>query len=351
MCTLRLPAVALAAALAALSFAASAVPTYSALIAFGDSLSDPGNAADAIDGGLTPFPPGSRQSTPIPGPGFVAGLPYAATNRLSNGPVWVEQFADSLGLSADRLSVGGTNFAVGGARLGGDGPSTVPEQVDLFFFLRSLLPPGTPIVPPGALISFWGGSNDARDAAMEVLDTGDPGAADDYITDYSTALHDSVLALAAAGAGDILLPNIPNLGSTPEVNFPPAEADAPAVSEEVSRRFNEAFDETVLLLEASIAGAGLAAELIVLDVFTLLEGVVLDPAAFGLTNVTDACAFECPEGEDNYLFFDGIHPTTAGHAILAAGALRAVPAPATALLLATGLLLGLRARRSRAGER
>jgi phospholipase/lecithinase/hemolysin len=60
-----------------------------------------------------------------------------------------------------------------------------------------------------------------------------------------------------------------------------------------------------------------------LDVFTILEEVVANPAAVGLMNVVDPCirldtktnAF-CPR-PNQYLFWDGIHPTVAGHRILA----------------------------------
>ncbi len=341
---MRLPslvAAAAAAALTALSCSALAVPTYSVLLAFGDSLSDPGNGADLVDAGVTPFPSGARQRTPIERDGFVPVLPYE-TDRLSNGPVWVEQLAQSLGLRADRLSFGGTNFAVGGARLGGDGANTIPAQVDMFLN-------ASPFVPPGALVTFWGGSNDARDAIKKVLD-GEPDEAERLLMEYSQALFENVFDIADARAGDILLPNIPNLALTPEANdFPFAPPNAPMVSAAVTQRFNDAFDQQVLALEAAIAAADLAARLIVLDVFTLVNDIADDPGAFKLSNVTDACAAVIPvcSDPDRYLFWDGIHPTTATHGLIASAALRAVPAPTPALLLATGLLLLARRIRGR----
>jgi phospholipase/lecithinase/hemolysin len=62
-----------------------------------------------------------------------------------------------------------------------------------------------------------------------------------------------------------------------------------------------------------------------LDAYQLLNAIVAAPAAFGLTSVTTACVtpnvapFTCGN-PDGFLFWDGIHPTRAGHAILAQAA-------------------------------
>ena len=52
------------------------------------------------------------------------------------------------------------------------------------------------------------------------------------------------------------------------------------------------------------------------DLFDLLDSIVGDPGAFGLTNVTDACAQFLNCDPSSYLFWDGIHPTLAGHEII-----------------------------------
>src|ERR1700722_9478309 len=84
-------------------FAGSAVlahaDSFNAIYAFGDSLSDVGNAFIGSHG-------------TIPGP------PYS-NGRFSNGPVWVQDLAASLNLPALTPSLkGGTDYAVGSAQSG-----------------------------------------------------------------------------------------------------------------------------------------------------------------------------------------------------------------------------------------
>jgi len=59
-----------------------------------------------------------------------------------------------------------------------------------------------------------------------------------------------------------------------------------------------------------------------LDAFRLLHDIVDTPSAFGLTNVASPCVtpnippFTC-DAPDEFLFWDGIHPSTATHALIA----------------------------------
>ena len=72
------------------SACAAGAAAFSSLFAFGDSLSDTGNNAAVFDTAGFPLPPGTlRTATPISSPTFIPDLPYAS-NRYSNGPVWVE---------------------------------------------------------------------------------------------------------------------------------------------------------------------------------------------------------------------------------------------------------------------
>ena len=86
----------------------------------------------------------------------------------------------------------------------------------------------------------------------------------------------------------------------------------------LTQGFNAGLDGVVAQLSAALPGI----RIVRLDAFGLLNHIVADPAAFGLTDVTSACVtpnippFTC-QSADEFLFWDGIHPSNAAHAIIA----------------------------------
>ncbi len=328
-----------------LTFASSiaqALP-YSNLVVFGDSLADSGNNAIVVDTQIAPpgTPPGTlRTLTPIDSPTFIPSLPYAS-NRYSNGPVWVEQFAAKLGLSALPSVAGGTNYAFGGARTGPAGssfPFSLTDQVQLF------LGDSGGVAQADALYVVAGGGNNARDAVELALVGGD---ATDIITAYVNDIATILTQLSGAGAKDILLVNVPNIGLTPALQaFGPA---ASAVASGIAGGMNAKLNEKL----ASLLPA-LPLDVKVFDFFTTFTQVVASPGAFGLTDVTSTCAFSaaCIANPDTTLFWDGIHPTTAGHSLVADAAFAVViPEPSSlALVLFIGLIYFARRNTRRARD-
>ena len=308
---LRLKRFIIAASLAASAASGASAAPYTSVYAFGDSLSDVGNAFLATAG------------TPIAQP-----VPPYADGQFSNGPVWLQTFAAGLGIAPLRPSLaGGTDYAVGGARSGATpvGPATpadLPAQVGSFLAAN-------PAPPPGALYARWAGSNDRLDALRAA---GTPAASDPRATAAAAVanVQGAARAVAAAGARDILGVSVPDLGATPLLNADPSVS---AAATALSAGFNAALF-TSLRADPLLAGVSL----FTLDAFALGNAAAAQPASFGFTDVTDACVGGSPAapgapcaatraGQDAFLYWDSIHPTAAAHALIGQAALAAVAAP------------------------
>lgn len=292
-----LSALALALAVSGLAAAAGA-DTPAALYVFGDSVSDSGNVALAIG-----QPSGVPQV--ITGNSYIPDLPYYPSGRFSNGPVWAEDFAARLGLAAAPSLIGGTDFAFAGARTGGpDVPApTLTTQVGMF--LQSVQGQA----PGNALYVVAEVGNDARDALAAIA-----AGADAQQTIAATAATYAgnvgalVDSLRAAGASRFLVFENVNLGLVPSVQA----AGTPGLATLLTNTMNRA------LVERLRGQAGVT----LFDTFQFLTGVVRHPAAFGFANATDACGAVASADCRTYVFWDGIHPTAALHAVIADAALR-----------------------------
>ncbi|TMG90384.1 MAG: SGNH/GDSL hydrolase family protein [Betaproteobacteria bacterium] len=274
-------------------------------VVFGDSLSDPGNAFVLLrDAEIPPFD------------SLIPDAPYArGAFHFSNGPTWVEQLSllDHAVPSAGPalfIPLLFSNYAVGGARARPEGPFDLSTQVGLF--VRDFRGQG----PSGALYIVFAGGNDLRDA-LQALALDRSGATSAAIVQAAlTAIRDNLLTLYAAGARHFLVPNAPDIGLAPAVRLLGPAAQGAATF--FAAQFNGRLELILRSLEASL-GVGIVR----LDVFRTLNEIVAAPGAFGLTEVTQPCialntqrhAFCASPGE--FLFWDGIHPTVAGHRILA----------------------------------
>jgi phospholipase/lecithinase/hemolysin len=248
--------------------AARSETAFSRLVVFGDSLSDTGNAG-----------------------------------RFSNGSVWVEVLARRLNVTLQYSQAGGLNFAVGGARLDPrSGPTSLRAQADLFL--------KRPRQVGRTLHVVYGGGNDLLAAV------GHPQAFA-LVEAAAASLHAIVADLVEHGATDILVPNLPDIGITPEIRARGPQAIGAARALTVA--FNSAADRRLSALMMPRSGP---LRIYRLNVYALAERVIRDPTSFGFVESAKPCSgsSRC----EGYLFWDRVHPTAQAHRRLAEAALSAV---------------------------
>src|SRR5262245_37322543 len=288
------------------------------LVFFGDSLSDPGNYFIAYHQIST------RPFEPIP------SAPYAIGGfHFSNGPTWAEQLAWGLRTPASRLPAllaphVFTNYAVGRARARPGAP--VFSDFDLATQVQRFLADAGGHAPAGATYALWIGSNDLNDALNALLV--DPSGATSFgiIGDAIASEAGAIQMLWIAGARDFLVLNLPDLALTPAVRAlgPQAQFAASFLSQAYHAALAQAVEQLGTLPGIRIP---------TLNVYALLAAAAKDPAAFGLENAQDSClAFGVIQNAicqtpNRYLFWDGVHPTTAGHGIVARAAAAALSTP------------------------
>lgn len=291
----------------ALALAAAATPAlaqYSGAVFFGDSLTDSGT-----------FRPGLVQA---------AGPQAAVLGRFTTNPgwVWSEFLAEHYGMPNDAVAAnqGGDNYAVGGARVAVNGTSPFGAIPSMQAQVASYLNANGGHADPNALFTVWGGANDLFAVAQ--------GAPQSTIVTAVTAQVGIVGALQNAGAQYVLVPNIPDLGKTPQ--FRAQGAAGMAAGTQLATAYNNA-------LYGGLAQAGL--RVIPLDTFGFLNEIIASPAAYGFSNVTGtACGatssltcspanYAAPDAPNSYLFADGVHPTLRAHEILAQYAVSVLEGP------------------------
>src|SRR5216683_1958477 len=278
-------------------------------VVFGDSLSDPGNAFVLVrDVEVPPFD------------NLIPDAPYArGALHFSDGATWVEQLSildhalPSTGPALLNPAMF-SNYAVGGTR------ARTPTPPERFFDLSTqvglFVNDFSGQTPTQALYVVFVGGNDVRDA-LAVL-ARDPTFATSLgiLNAALTAIRDNLLTLRAAGASSFFVVNAPDVGLAPAVRLLGPAAQGAATF--LAAQFNAGLEAILLGLES---GSGL--NIVRFDVFRALNEVVAAPEAFGLTNVTQPCIAVDTNAQPfcanpgTFLFWDGIHPTVAGHRILA----------------------------------
>ena len=352
----------LAGAIAAtLLFSAAAAATdFSQVFVFGDSLSDSGNISLAVAPGIQPP---LRFTT---NPGITA----------------IEHVADAYGHTLSPSLLGGTDFAWGGAGVNVNSPGTPSAVPTLTSQVDAYLAGGP--ANGNALYSIWGGANDifyhatavgAGAAAQQLIAANTAGLPPAIAAQVAAQIDAQVLAgagvsafetpdqaqanvaaaaqqevaligqLQAAGAKNIVVFNLPTIGLTPD-----AAAQGPAAAASLtglSLVFNGQLNTGLSQLNTGI---------IPINAYGLLSEVIAKPQAFGFVNATDpacgagASSVQCgPAGsglpytyaagtDQSYVFADGVHPTTAAHALLGQYVISVMQAPGQISLLGESAL-------------
>lgn len=307
----------LTAAIAALSSVAVNAADYSNAVFFGDSLTDAGTYLGQ--------PP-------------IAGLFDIAGKFTTNpGPVWSEVVAAELGHPTAPANRGGSDYAAGGARV-----DTQPGY------------PNNPLVPfvqaapsvrdqitaylnatggradAHALYAVWAGANDEF-----ALQDGSPAYNALPMAQVADNLSAQIARLRNAGARYIVVMNLPDIGTTPDAIAGGAAYQAQATS------YVQSFNHELF---SQLAAQGI--RVIPIDTYGMLHQLMSDAARFGFTNIdAPACAsvpssLVCTSAnyaagsEQNHIFADGVHPTTATHRILADYVLSVLTAPQQVAMLA-----------------
>ena len=253
-------------------------PPFSSIVVLGDSISDTGRTQAIIPdvfAWLYPSPP-------------------YAHGRLSNGPLWIEYLAPQVRLAYNPLD----NFSFAGANTGtlnvfAGLPGMMHELGELI---------GSPArrLDPKALYVVFGGAND-----FFRFFANPPATPAEVIGPGVTNLVTIVIALRTAGAENIVVVDLPDVGRTPRglAGGAAASAGATALSSAFNGLLNNALD-------------GLSFPVVRVGLFNLLNEFRTNPLKYGFKNVTGQGKFDLSNA-DTYLFWDDIHPTTRGHQLIA----------------------------------
>ena len=216
----------------------------------------------------------------------------------------------------------------------------LPGQVTQFLAAPPKFDPAT------TLFTVFAGSNDVF-LAVEA------GGSKPDLSSIPGNLASAVTDLVQGGARKLLVPNIPNLGLTPEA-LASGDVGSKLLSK-LSADLNLGIDLALSALESGLGLLYPDVDIIPFDTYAAFNDLVRNPPP-GITNTTQAClsttTFIPCANPDQYVFWDGVHPTDVTHRLLAArfAAALGIPEPQSYALLALGSALLFAVRRHRRGR-
>ncbi len=282
-------------------FACANARQFSSIVAFGDSYADNGNILNIM----------------ATTPGY-AGTPTLAylnsiypTGRFSGGTNYVDTLSSIYGISQDSQY----NYALGGAQTGS--LNQFPGLPGFTYELQKLKDSGN-VIAPNSLVTLNIGGNDARDyyQGPSPLMAGVSSAAEISANQATAGIN----ALVGAGAKTIVF-TAGNVADLPEAATYPTTV---AVGSAYSQSYNDLMKQNL----SKVAASGVRVEYV--DLAMIEANIKANPSLYGLKNATtffldmgnSALVNEC-------LFYDGMHLTSAGFAIVADYIANRLNAPAT----------------------
>ncbi len=273
---------------------------YSGTYFFGDSLSDSGTFASLVGAN--------------------------AKFTTNPGTVWTDNLGANYGqlvrsaytanpLPGYALNSTGNNFAIGGARVSGQ-PGVLNGALSAWAL--SLPPVSSQVsaflargaLDSGALYGLWAGANDVFTQAGAIgVGLPVPAAIGNMATAGSEMVN-QVTRLQAAGARNMIVIGVPDIGATP---YGAAQGVAGAA---LLSTLTSTYNTT---LSSGLAGKNL----LYFDGAKLFSAILASPARYGFSNTTlPACgaasALGCVPGAaaTGALFADGVHPSSAAHRVI-----------------------------------
>ncbi len=148
--------------------------------------------------------------------------------------------------------------------------------------------------------------------------------ANDYLQGVNSAtipvenVTRAIESLAGRGLRKILVANLPDLGHLPATRTGANSASLSALTQ----AHNQGLRRALKRLSQQYSDL----QIVTLDANALYKKAITNPAAFRFTNVISPClsGSRASGDPDQFLFWDGIHPTTAAHRILGEAAFSAV---------------------------
>jgi phospholipase/lecithinase/hemolysin len=269
------------------------------IVSFGDSLSDVGN--DYI---------GSGGTQPAPAADYYQG-------RFTNGGNWLDYLAHDLGVAAPVASLaGGSDYAFGGASTGSGTTTIAGAQIpnvdgQIAMYLSTHTPTS------GQLFTIWAGANNLLIGNQ----TNPIVPAQDIAKEITT--------LAAAGAKQFLIPNLPLLSEIP------ASSGLTSAQRQGLDAWSVGFNQT-LAAEAGALEKSLGVQIHLVDVQGLLQKIMANPTDYGFTNPSGFALNPSLAG-NGYIFWDVEHPTTAADALVGELAAQSVPEPSALAVFAVSI--------------